>query len=163
MARTQRARIERSAGGVVVRIGPDGSRVLLINDPYGKWGLPKGHLEGEEGPAEAALREVREETGLTDVVLGPAIGTIDWYFRSGGRLIHKFCDFFLMRSDRGEPRPEVAEGITDCRWVSFDEAMTMVTYQNAKEMIVCARETMEEAAVEWADGSRTSPIEVDDD
>ncbi len=142
MSNKPKATIERSAGGVVVRETDGGSQVLLINDPYGKWGLPKGHLEGNETSGEAALREVREETGLSDTALGPQIGTIDWYFRAQGRLIHKFCDFFLMRSQAGDPVPEVSEGITECRWLPMDEAVRLVTYQNAREMIQAADEVL---------------------
>ncbi|HZE93765.1 MAG TPA: NUDIX domain-containing protein, partial [Gemmatimonadales bacterium] len=62
-----RAQRETSAGGVVFRRGPDGQvRFLLIRDSYKNWGFPKGHLEPGEPPAEAARREVTEETGLQE-------------------------------------------------------------------------------------------------
>jgi ADP-ribose pyrophosphatase YjhB (NUDIX family) len=108
---------------------------LLIKDPYGNWGLPKGHLEGSEGPQEAGLREVCEETGLQDLELGPRLRTIDWYFRLKGKLIHKHCTFFLMASKRGDPRPQAAEGITDCVWVPLLEAVDAVDYENAREVV----------------------------
>jgi 8-oxo-dGTP pyrophosphatase MutT (NUDIX family) len=108
---------------------------LLIKDPYGNWGLPKGHLEGSEGPEEAGLREVCEETGLDDVVLGPRLRTIDWYFRLKGQLIHKHCTFFLMSSEEGDPVPEEAEGISECLWVPLLEAVDTVDYQNAREVV----------------------------
>ena len=59
----RRAREEWSAGGVVLRRIRGVLHALLIKDPYGNWGLPKGHLEGTEGPQQAGLREVEEETG----------------------------------------------------------------------------------------------------
>src|SRR5439155_693058 len=60
-----RAQRETSAGGVVFRRGPDGQvRVLLIRDSHKNWGFPKGHLDPAEPPADAARREVTEETGL---------------------------------------------------------------------------------------------------
>lgn len=114
--------------------------ILLIRDPYRRWGLPKGHLEGGEGSADAALREVREETGLSDLVLGPDLGEIDWTFRSRGHRIHKFCRFFLMASPRGEPRPEVEEGITACRWLPLEEAVMTVGYENARGVVRRAAE-----------------------
>ena len=131
----RRAKAERSSGGVVLRRIDGRIHALLIKDPYGNWGLPKGHLEGSEGPEEAGLREVREETGLDDVVLGPRLRTIDWYFRLKGQLIHKHCTFFLMSSEEGEPVPEEAEGISECRWIPLLEAVDAVDYQKAKEVV----------------------------
>jgi ADP-ribose pyrophosphatase YjhB (NUDIX family) len=133
-----RARVERSAGGVVVRPIDGTTHVLLIRDPYRNWGLPKGHLEDGEMSSEAALREVREETGLRDLVLGPELDTIDWYFRLQGRLVHKFCAFYLMGSGDGEPFPEIAEGITDCVWLPMEEAVERITYENARAVLKAA-------------------------
>jgi len=131
----RRARKEVSAGGVVLRRIDGRIHVLLIKDPYGNWGLPKGHLEGAEGPPEAGIREVGEETGLADLRIGPKLRTIDWYFRLKGRLIHKYCTFFVMASMEGEPVPEEAEGITDCQWVPLLEALDAVDYENAREVV----------------------------
>lgn len=126
---------EHSAGGVVVRRMDEELYVLLIRDPYEKWGLPKGHIESGEGSMDAALREVSEETGLTQLVPGPSLGSIDWYFRFENRLIHKFCDYYLMASPQGDFTPEVAEGITECRWVPVAEVTEVVAYDNAREMV----------------------------
>ncbi len=128
-------RQERSAGGVVVRRIGGVLHLLLIKDPYGHWGLPKGHVEPDEGPAEAALREVREETGLGDLELGPELRTIDWYFRVHGKLVHKHCTFYLMTSQDGETRPQREEGISACRWLPMAEALEKVEYANAREVV----------------------------
>lgn len=146
--RSREAREEVSAGGVVIRDVDGAPHVLLIRDPYRNWGLPKGHVEGGEEPPEAALREVREETGLTELVLGPDLGTIDWHFRIRGTLIHKYCHFFLMVSPDGETMPQHAEGITECRWLPLDEAIRSVTYDNAREMIRIAVRVLEESGMD---------------
>jgi ADP-ribose pyrophosphatase YjhB (NUDIX family) len=128
--------IERSAGGVVVRQFDGTTKVLLIRDPYRKWGLPKGHLEEDEGAEEAALREVREETGLEGLILSADLGEIDWTFRKAGRLVHKFCRFYLMESAQGEARPDTTEGITECRWLSVEEAVETISYENARAILL---------------------------
>lgn len=136
----RRAHDERSAGGVVLRRIDGEVHCLLIRDPYKNWGLPKGHLEEGESAGAAALREVAEETGLVDLSLGPELATIDWYFRAGDRLVHKFCTFYAMGSKSGEPVPEAEEGISECRWLPIDEAADQVTYDNAREVVRRARE-----------------------
>jgi 8-oxo-dGTP pyrophosphatase MutT (NUDIX family) len=132
---SRRARIERSAGGVVLRTIGDTVHVLLIRDPYRNWGLPKGHVEVGEDDLTAALREVEEETGLEQLTAGPEVATIDWYFRARGRRVHKFCAFFLMVSHDGAAVPEVAEGITECRWVPLHEAPGAISYDNTRQVL----------------------------
>ena len=138
----RKAKIEYSSGGVVARRMDGNVHLLLIRDPYGKWGLPKGHVENGESSCEAALREVREATGLTHLEAGPSLGSIDWYFRLRGDLVHKFCDYFLMASPDGDTSPEVSEGITECRWLPVDEAIETVEYDNAREVVVRAADAL---------------------
>lgn len=147
-------RIERSSGGVVFRRLADSLTFLLIRDPYENWGLPKGHIEGEETPAEAALREVAEETGLGLLVVSAELPTIDWFFRDRGRLVHKFCHFFLLESPDGEAVPQRDEGITDCVWCSFQRALELLTYDNAREVLRAAGEQLGSQAPIGANGQR---------
>lgn len=143
MAERGRTRIERSAGGVVVREIDGVPHVLLIRDPYQNWGLPKGHVESGEGSGDAALREVAEETGLGDLALGPELATIDWYFRARDKLVHKFCAFYLMTSVEGDPVPEEGEGISECVWLTLPEAEKRISYDNAREVVRVAREAID--------------------
>jgi 8-oxo-dGTP pyrophosphatase MutT (NUDIX family) len=134
-----RARVEHSSGGVVIRRNGDGLPLyLLIRDPYENWGLPKGHIEGEETAQAAAVREVGEETGLQEMVVLTELPTIDWYYRDRGRLVHKFCHFYLLESIVGEPVPQRDEGITACIWCTFQGALETLTYDNAREVLRAA-------------------------
>ena len=135
-----RAKLKTSAGGVVVRMdgppqGPHRPLFLLIRDSYDNWGFPKGHVEPGERPHDAALREVSEETGLANLSVRGTIDTIDWYFRFRGRLIHKICHFFLMETDHADTCPQRSEGITACRWEPFEEAVGLVSYANARDVL----------------------------
>jgi len=137
----RRAELEVSAGGIVFRRVPgEGAKYLLIRDSYSNWGFPKGHLEGSESPAEAALRETAEETGLGRLVLQGPIRVIDWHFRFRGRHIHKYCHFFLFESPEGEPCPQVDEGITACQWRPLGEALEILSYDNARGVLKRAGE-----------------------
>ncbi|HXT19293.1 MAG TPA: NUDIX domain-containing protein, partial [Thermoanaerobaculia bacterium] len=80
-----RVQHHHSAGGLVVR----GGEVLLIAPRAGRWQLPKGHVEPGEAPTEAAVREVREETGVSARVVD-TLPSIDYSYEVDGRVrIHK--------------------------------------------------------------------------
>jgi 8-oxo-dGTP pyrophosphatase MutT (NUDIX family) len=138
-----RAQRETSAGGVVYRLHEGHALFLLIRDSYQNWGFPKGHLESGERSEDAALREVREETGIDDLALRGQIETIDWYFRFRGQLIHKVCHFYLMETGQATTNPQQAEGITACRWVSYDDARSAISYANARKVLARAHEMIE--------------------
>ena len=137
----RKADLEVSAGGIVFRrIAEAGPRYLLIKDSYDNWGFPKGHLENGESPADAALRETSEETGLGGLILQGPIRVIDWHFRFRGRHIHKYCHFFLLESPMGDLCPQVDEGITACQWRTLEEALDALSYDNARGVLKRAGE-----------------------
>jgi 8-oxo-dGTP pyrophosphatase MutT (NUDIX family) len=137
----RRPELEVSAGGIIFRrTAGEPPKFLLIRDSYKNWGFPKGHLEQDESPAEAALRETAEETGLDHLVLQGPIRVIDWHFRFRGRHIHKYCHFFLFESPNGEPCPQTDEGITACQWRPLNEALEILSYDNARGVLKRAGE-----------------------
>lgn len=106
-------------------------------------------------PDEAAVREVQEETGLAELQLDGAIETIDWFFRFRGKLVHKVCHFYLMRTENTRTKPQREEGITACRWARFEDATRLISYANARavltranDMVVAGREHGGEAGGE---------------
>ncbi|MCB0794560.1 MAG: NUDIX domain-containing protein [Flavobacteriales bacterium] len=106
-----------AAGGVV---SDERDRILMIFR-NGKWDLPKGKIEREESLDEAAIREVKEECGLTQVeLLGPLMST--WHtYPWKGRKVLKRTDWFSMRSSSFQVlKAQVEEGIEQVRWM--DEA-----------------------------------------
>jgi 8-oxo-dGTP pyrophosphatase MutT (NUDIX family) len=154
-----RIRRETSAGGVVFR--KDGARtlVLLIRDRHNNWGFPKGHIERGEKPAEAALREVREETGLSRLDVVAPVDVIEWTFRFRGRRIHKTCHFFALSTEDVRTKPQRGEGITACRWVTLDHGQRMLTHENAREVLQAARETIRNAPEPTPTVPPASPLE----
>jgi 8-oxo-dGTP pyrophosphatase MutT (NUDIX family) len=133
------AKQETSAGGVVYRLVDGAPVYLLIRDSYRNWGFPKGHVEEGELPDGAALREVSEETGLSDLAMRGLIETIDWHFRFRGKLIHKVCHFYLMETGESSTSPQRTEGITACRWLPFGPAEELISYANARDVLRKAR------------------------
>lgn len=147
MTRQRSPREEVSAGGIVFRRDGERTLFLLIRDSYRNWGFPKGHLQQGEAPAAAALREVGEETGLEALELRAPIEIIDWEFRFRGRRIHKTCHFFLIETPNLRTAPLRSEGITACRWASFEQAEQLVAYENARAVLRQARDLLLDAPV----------------
>jgi 8-oxo-dGTP pyrophosphatase MutT (NUDIX family) len=131
----RRSETEFSAGGVVVndlgetivivptRRAADGSKVLA---------LPKGHPDGDESPQEAAVREVREETGVLADVVGP-LGDVRYWYQRGGRRIAKVVSFFLLRYAEGSLDDHDAE-VEDARWMPLTEAAEALSYAGERDM-----------------------------
>lgn len=151
---------EVSAGGIVFRRIRGEAHFLLIKDSYRHWGFPKGHLEEDESPAAAALRETGEETGLELLTLHGPIRIIDWHFRFRGRAIHKYCHFFLFESAEGDVVPQVDEGITDHRWLPLERALEELSYDNARGVLRRAGEMARTLVAVGAGRPRKAPAPV---
>lgn len=126
---------EFSAGGIVVDDGKvvvivpvkraaDGSRVL---------GLPKGHLDGDETPEQAARREVAEEAGVSGELIDQ-LGDVEYRYERRGRRIAKRVRFYLYAYRAGDVADHDHE-IEDARWMDFDTALRELTYDGEREML----------------------------
>lgn len=135
-------RREHSAGGVVVRRFRGAWQFAAIR-PLGKdgiWALPKGHLDGHETEEEAAIREVREETGMR-VALDERLGSIDYWFRIDGERVFKNVAFFLLRWQSGSPLAQRTE-VDEVRWVDLEAAADVLSYPGEREIALRAAEVL---------------------
>ncbi|MDI9259335.1 deoxyribose-phosphate aldolase [Alicyclobacillus sendaiensis] len=114
-------RVERAAGGVVVRQRNGAREVLLIDDQYGKVSFPKGHLEPGESWEQAALREVQEETGVIARIAGD-IGRVEYLIERGGERVRKQVRLFLMVAEDGSEPVHQAEEVNGAYFLPWDEA-----------------------------------------
>jgi 8-oxo-dGTP pyrophosphatase MutT (NUDIX family) len=121
---------ETSYGGVVVRGGD-----VLVIAPSGKpvTGLPKGGAAAGETGAQAALREVREETGVVARVID-RLGDVRYWYRRGGRRVHKTVHFYLCEFVRGSTADHDHE-VDEARWISLQEARKALTYEGERALI----------------------------
>jgi 8-oxo-dGTP pyrophosphatase MutT (NUDIX family) len=123
-----------SAGGVIYRISGSTIEVALIaTGSGGRWGLPKGHVQRGETAEAAAEREVAEETGLSGKVQRH-LATIEYWFRAGPTRIHKYVDMFLLRYERGELAPQIAE-VDDAQWFTLDVALSLASFEREREVL----------------------------
>ena len=138
---------EVSAGGLV--IDSTGTKGLLIGRLDAKdasrerllWSLPKGHIENGETPEEAAIREVREETGIESQI-DKSLGVIDFWFMAGGKRIHKTVHHFLFKETGGKISPQVSE-VDDVRWFPLEEIVEKLAYPDEKKLISRSKEMMQ--------------------
>jgi 8-oxo-dGTP pyrophosphatase MutT (NUDIX family) len=106
--------------------------------------LPKGKLDGGETPEQAALREVREETGLAGRVVEPLGSVAYTYTTTRGRAVPKEVHFFLMEladADAGEPDGEFGRVF----WCPLEEAADRLSFESERDVLARARRALEAA------------------
>ena len=137
--------IKRAAGCVAYRFDESGAPlILLIHDRYGSWSLPKGHLKDGESEADAAAREVLEETGVTGQV-GQLVDRIGYTVRiKKGDLRAKQVAFFLMRAADTVATPQADEGISAAGWFAPGEALARIGYQQVRDLLAQALQMLAE-------------------
>jgi 8-oxo-dGTP pyrophosphatase MutT (NUDIX family) len=140
-------RREFSAGVVLVRrmqgrwwfaaVQPQGK-------PEGTWALPKGLVDRGEKPAQTALREAFEETGVPGR-LDSKLGDVRYVYTWDGERIFKVVSFFLARAKRGRigalpPGMEVE--VADARWLPLADGPTVLAYKGERDMAARALEAL---------------------
>lgn len=146
----------RSAGGVVFRRSEDDVQVLVLQHEGGKWMLPKGTIEAGETPEAVALREVREETGLSNVRVVTDLGQerYSFFWRTEDTFYDKTVHYFLLEFLGGEePTPQREEGFVAVEWVGVDEAMVRIKYRETREIVRRAREVLTSPATAGEGGA----------
>jgi len=126
---------EKSAGVIVYNNG----EFLILQYTAGHWDFPKGHIEKGETERETALRELKEETGITDAFFVKGFhDEIKYFFRRGKELVHKEVIFYLVETKTKEVEIRTKEH-QGYEWLPFKEAVQRVTFQNAKDILVKAK------------------------
>ena len=132
---TPKTTSEYSAGGVVYRRAEAGYEFVAVQRArHGDWSLPKGHIEKGESKEEAALREVKEETGIEAHIVADLQEVVYFYRRPKQGLTRKSVHYYLMEAltyNLGGPNWEVSES----RWVPMSDADGLLSYANDKETI----------------------------
>jgi len=133
---------ERSAGFVLYSMDGGVRKYLLLRHRYGgHWGFPKGHIEVGESEMEAALRETREETGITEVQLISGFRKASRYhFYRGRRPVFKENVYFLGRA--AFSKPTLSREHTQCKWLPVAEARERLTFDNARYMLDAAEQLL---------------------
>ncbi|MQA60500.1 MAG: NUDIX domain-containing protein [Actinophytocola sp.] len=133
---------ETSAGGVVVDRAQGCVALIGRLDRNGAllWSLPKGHIEDGETHQQTAVREVKEETGISAQVIMP-LGTIDYWFVAERRRVHKTVHHFLLEATGGELSDDDVE-VTEVAWVPFAELDATLAYADERKLARRAQELL---------------------
>ncbi len=119
----------RQAGSIVVRLDQKEPQVLLVTarrNPR-NWIFPKGHIEKGESPEEAALRETREEAGVSARLIGPA-GILEYGFLGAKARV----EYFLLLFTREAGPPEDGR---QRMWCGLDDALDRLSYKNTRKLL----------------------------
>lgn len=150
---------EISAGGVVVRYGPESWEMASIEpqkESFGSRGrkktsqkvllaLPKGLIDPGEKPEQTAIREVREETGLTAIPITKLCDIKYVYVRSWGdrQRVFKIVSFYLLRYQSGrigDIAPEMRIEVKQAVWIPLDEGARKLAYRGERDVVRRAQE-----------------------
>ncbi len=123
-----------SAGVVIFRMRDSNREYLLLHYPHGHWDLPKGKIEKGESNRQAALRELKEETGLDATILDGFECKISYFFDHEEKLAMKNVVFFVGQAAETDSVTLSDEHI-NYAWLNYDEAMERLTFENAKEVV----------------------------
>jgi 8-oxo-dGTP pyrophosphatase MutT (NUDIX family) len=127
---------EFSAGGIVI----DDARLAVIRPqgrPEGRWALPKGAIDPGESGVDAAVREVREETGLVAEPLR-RLEPVKYVYQRAGERIFKVVTFWVMAAVGGELgaiAEEMRVEVADVAWVPLADAPTLLAYRGERRLV----------------------------
>jgi 8-oxo-dGTP pyrophosphatase MutT (NUDIX family) len=121
--------IIKQSGAIVVRLDGKEPQVLLVTAKRNpeNWIFPKGHIEKGETPEAAALRETREEAGVSGKLIGPA-GVLEYGFLGASARV----EYFLVRFIREDGPPESGRQRT---WCGLDDALDRLNYKNTRKLL----------------------------
>jgi len=132
-------REQKSAGIVRFRNTSNKNEFLLLNYPQGHWDFVKGKVEEGETPHETALRETKEETGISDIEFIDGFEeSVEYDFRFKNEDIHKKVIFFLAKTN--EKKISLSHEHNDFVWLEYDDALKKTTFENAKNVLTKANE-----------------------
>jgi 8-oxo-dGTP pyrophosphatase MutT (NUDIX family) len=110
----------------------------------GVWALPKGLVDAGESPAETAIREGFEETGVRGT-LGAKLGDVRYVYTWAGERVFKVVSFYLAHAARGrigELPPGMEREVAEARWLPLEDAPRLLAYQGERDIAERALETL---------------------
>ena len=135
---------DRSYGVIVVLRRNNIDKFLCLKHVKGHYGFPKGHIEGKETIKETAIRELEEEAGITECNFPDLPTLIEEYdfVWEDKKTYHKIVEYFIGFANDDKITIQEKE-IIDYKWVTYEEALQTLTYNNSKEVLRKAKEYLD--------------------
>ena len=125
---------EKSCGAVVFLKKEDQTKYLLLNYAAGHWDFVKGNVEPNETEKETVLRELKEETGITDATFIETFKeTIAYFYRRQGLTVHKEVVFFIIETHT--EKVELSFEHVGYIWLDYKHSMEKLNFKNAKDVL----------------------------
>ena len=125
---------ERSAGAIIYQDLPSGKMYLLLNYPSGHWDFVKGNIERGETLKQTVLREIREETGISDINFVDGFeDKLEYYYQRNGEVVHKEVIFFLAKTSTNIVT--LSHEHVDYLWLTFNDTLQKLTYKTAQRLL----------------------------
>ena len=132
---------ETSAGIVLFRKEESKILFLLLHYPSGHWDFVKGKMEQGESTHQTAVRETKEETGITDITFVENFEEwIEYNFKYQGELVQKKVVFFLAETKTKEIK--ISHEHSGYTWMDYNSSMEKTTFDNAKTVLTKAHKLL---------------------
>jgi bis(5'-nucleosidyl)-tetraphosphatase len=137
---------EKSCGAVVYIKKDDQTKYLLLNYTAGHWDFVKGNVEPNETEKETVLRELKEETGITDATFIESFKeTIAYFYRRQCLTVHKEVVFFII--DTHTEKVELSFEHVGYIWLDYKHAMEKLNFKNAKDVLQKAHDFLKKQKI----------------
>jgi 8-oxo-dGTP pyrophosphatase MutT (NUDIX family) len=141
---------ERSAGAVLFRRENGAEMFLLLHYPAGHWDYPKGNIEKGEQELETVRREIKEETGIEDIVIIDGFKkVIEYNYKRDSVLVHKKVSYYVAECNTS--KVTISFEHLGYQWLGYEAAMKRLTFKNAKIVLQAAHEFLKKPGAKSLD------------
>jgi len=141
---------ERSAGAVLFRRENGAEMFLLLHYPAGHWDYPKGNIEKGEQELETVRREIKEETGIEDIVIIDGFKkVIEYNYKRDSVLVHKKVSYYVAECNTS--KVTISFEHLGYQWLGYVAAMKRLTFKNAKIVLQAAHEFLKKPGAKSLD------------
>jgi len=129
---------ETTSGGIVFRRNQKTNdlEILLIKDAKNRWTIPKGHVEEGEEPKDTAEREIREETGLQEMLVRDWLGKVNFRYRRNHTLVLMTMHIYLVQGQGNTDRLHPEDWLSDIQWLPATKAVESIAYEDIGKLML---------------------------